>query len=442
MAYSTFGTGMAAVTKGMSYTPDWNAESNKIIALTKNMQNFFKVKGEQAKEWAEMTVQAEGLGEADQLEYSEWLENDLFPQMSEFRKQNPYWRYVPEQHAKMSAMTKQIKNNDIVKRAANLKSEKEKFLKHVAEKDGYANTKAYRDLKEKLAYRESQGIYAYQEKYGEDDFRFEPTSMRNLGEAVTKYLAKHVQTKMKVKREGGLKLAVEVTEPTEITNDEVIDFWTQMEPEMNEYLASIKSVIGDNKLEQDSVYVRRFMENYLAQIKENIKHVRSDVQDFQAYQTGLYYKRRGLESKYKSNPFLTDLRLGNGKFIRTKYMLGSVPTEPIRDSDGKYTNKNLFNGSNIVVNGVGKTSGGISTLDVLESLGIKVIVPMGNSTAEGIYNETTGLMDTHFKGTLYYETPYLVDEEDNSFDYYKERINRVMEEYPDLMWMPPFRSLR
>lgn len=197
MAFTSFGTGLASVAQGMSYQPDWNAETQRILALTQQMQNFYTTKMQIADKVYETMKPVILENKADSDEYNKYFE-DVSKEMYDYASTNPDYMTNYRKHSIWKTMGEKIRNNAITQRAEQFKKEKEVGLKFIQEHSDLPESQR-EDILNRMNVRATEGVEAYQRKFGESDFIFQPPKIENFTEIVKNMLAANRKSTWKTK---------------------------------------------------------------------------------------------------------------------------------------------------------------------------------------------------------------------------------------------------
>ena len=202
MAFTNFGTGLAAVAQGMAYTPNWGQEQQAMIQMGQTIQQYYAQKQQLAKENYEITQTVLPDNEADANEYNVFAKQRLID-METYRKNNPTYLTDPNKYAEYRRMGKELQDNAITRRATSFKAQKELYAKHLAEDKGFAHTKHAEEDKAKIDYRAKYGQAAYQKYYGEEDYQFTAPNPVNLAEEVKKITIPMFAKKSEIRKDKG-----------------------------------------------------------------------------------------------------------------------------------------------------------------------------------------------------------------------------------------------
>ena len=420
MAFSTFGTGMGAVAQGMSFQPDWNAETNRVLALTQQMQNFYNTKMQIADKIYEATKPAILENQADSEAYNEWLK-PLAKDNQNWVAQNPDYLTNPDKYAQWHARTDQIRNNAITQRAEQFKKEKEISLKFIQEHPDMPKSQRD-DMLQRMSTRAAPGGYeAYQRVYHEPDYTFKPPKIENAPEIMDRLLAGN--------RKDGWNLQ-------NIDKDHVIvnDYKTNgdFDAMTDQFMAAYPDVVKDivNERSQYTPEIERKSEKQYIKDMLISRALPNESKSGQIVDLGESTYRwathnetvrhnqamEGKEDWKDKDMYLYNMQQGNGT-IRDEYVTDLIPGQEIKSvqGDGKGSIKTMitgiFNGSGLVYNGSNNDSIPVSR-SIMNKAGINITYPKGPGAQASMKRGSNGTNSITFNGTI--TGSYATEEEMNA----------------------------
>ena len=190
MAFTNFGTGLAAVAQGMAYTPNWGQEQQAMIQMGQTIQQYYAQKQAIAKENYEITQTVLPDNEADAAEYNVFAKQRLID-MEAYRRNNPNYLTDPDKYSEYRRLGKELQDNAITRRAISFKTQKDTYAKHLAEDPKFATSHDGKLQKEKIDFRAKYGQAAYNTRYGEEDYQFIAPVMVDVDKEAKEFMSKY-----------------------------------------------------------------------------------------------------------------------------------------------------------------------------------------------------------------------------------------------------------
>lgn len=180
MAFSSYGSGMSYVAKGMATTPDWAAESNRMIALSSTMKDYFKEKAAMSEQEAEFSKQFIANNEADNVELIKFYKENADAIAREKARDPMRWRYNPEILGRVRSLQARFMDNPIVARAKQFETQRTETLKYANTHPYWAQSERGKAVMQEMNDRSKMDPATFKATHSKDDFIFSPPPERNV----------------------------------------------------------------------------------------------------------------------------------------------------------------------------------------------------------------------------------------------------------------------